>query len=173
MRTRLLFLLKFLVLVAVLLPAWVRWAAEPYLGLLATETAATLRVGGYTIYASAADARKIYLQVDPTFSLDFETVMATLNLVVFVALLFSSSGLGWRRRLAYLALGVVVLNLFQVGYVVVHFVVNYRYGPNTPQFRTTQSVSEMLLLISPFLLWALFEAPRLFRSLRRPTPSAS
>jgi hypothetical protein len=172
MRTKIRFLLKFLVLVALLLPLWLNWGVEPYLGVLAHQTAWLLRLTGYTIYGSAADATRILLQVEPESSLAFEALGATLNLVVFPALLFASSGLGWRRRLGFLVAGLATLHGFNVMYFTAHFVVNYRYGQNSSAFQALKSISESFYLVLPFVLWLLMEAPRIFRHRRRPTPAA-
>jgi hypothetical protein len=172
MRTKILFLLKFLLLSAGLLALWMSFAVQPYLEVLGRESAIALRLLGYLIFGSKADETKIYLAPDPDSSLSIEAVFLTLNVVVFVALVFSSVHVRWRRRFVYLAVGLLVLNLFQVLYVVAHYIVNFRYGPDSRAFQTLKSVSEILNLMLPVLLWALMEAPRLFRALRRPAERA-
>jgi hypothetical protein len=100
--------------------------------------------------------------MDAENSVNFEAIFATLNLIVFLSLVLATPQVPWRRRLGFLVLGLLALNLFQVLYVVVHFTVNFKYGPGSPILSGLQSVSEVAYLLLPMLLWAIMEAPRLF-----------
>jgi hypothetical protein len=167
------FLLKFLLLISVLLPLWLIGAAPQYLVVLAQESALVLRVLGYAILDVGTTPTHLSLQVSGDQWVEFEAILATLNTMVYVALVLSSVGVPWRRRLGFLLAGLLILNLFQVLYVVVHFYVNYHYEPNSSVTQAVNSASEVLYLLLPMLLWAVFEAPRLFASRRRrPAPGA-
>jgi hypothetical protein len=166
MRAKTLFLLKFLVLITVLLPLWLIGALPLYLPVLAEETAAVLRVAGYTILSTAGGRTQIELEYATGAWVKFEAALVTLNVVVYVALVLASVDVRWRRRLGFLLGGLLVLNLFQVLYVVVVFYVNFNYPPNSAAAQTIARVSEMFYLLLPMVLWAAFEAPRLFAGRR-------
>src|SRR5262245_20869267 len=97
MQAKTLFLLKFLLLITVLLPLWLAGAVRHYLMFLAAESAIALRMIGYTILRAWSDETHVFFQPDLTSEVKFEVITATLNLVVFITLVLSTSGAPWRR----------------------------------------------------------------------------
>ena len=171
MQAKTLFLLKFLLLITVLLPIWLAGAVPHYIQILSVESALALRALGYTVLKAATDETHIILQLDMDYSVKFEAITATLNLIVFVTLVLSTSGVPWKRRIGYFLGGILALNLYQLLYVVAHFIVNFRYGADSPVLGTLTSISEVCTLLLPMLLWSLMEAPVLFKR-RRPAESS-
>ncbi len=166
MQGKLLFLLKFLFLVSVAMLGWLL-VAPGYLRILGQESAAILNALGYTVLSTGVTQLQIVFQLDTTHNVSFAAISSTLNLVVFVALVVATPGTPWRRRLASLVLGTLLLHLAHVGYLLGVFTVNYTYEPTSAVSRAFASITDMLHLLLPFLLWAVMEAPRLFR--KRPT----
>ena len=170
MQAKTLFLLKFLLLITVLLPLWLAGAAPHYLGILSRESGLVLRMLGYTVLRSWADATHVQFQLDTDYSVKFDAITVTLSLVVFVTLVLSTSGVPWKRRLGYFLGGVAFLNLYQVIHVVAHFYVNYRYGADSRVLGSLASITEVCTLLLPMLLWSLMQAPVLFKQ-RNPKPA--